>query len=191
MSSVKWARPGSNPGRAHCLQYHRHMKPSESPKRTVVRLFPDYGDTVLWLDGPINYDVTDLTDDLVNELRDWEQFYYESLTPGFNWKSSDRATKYAAEGHRLAQRVADELGDGYEIEFRSYEENARTHRFRGAQSPNPRAVAAFDALTAAFRVEQERISRARAATARGEGTGWYASSPLSGNVFRPPSSGQG
>ncbi|MCD4853266.1 hypothetical protein LN996_20805 [Arthrobacter sp. AK01] len=162
------------------------MNRSEGPQRSVVRLFPDYADSVLWLDVPISYELTGLTEGLVHELRDWEQFYYESLTRDFTWKSADRTVNYTTEGHRLAQRVADELGDGYEVEFRSYEENARTHRFRGTNGPNPRAVAAFDVLVAVARAEKDRITRALKASPSGEGTGWFATSPISGSVFKPP-----
>ncbi|MDR6636386.1 hypothetical protein [Paenarthrobacter nitroguajacolicus] len=40
-------------------------------QRTTVRLFPDYGDTALWLDSPIDYDITGLTRSLVRELQAW------------------------------------------------------------------------------------------------------------------------
>ncbi|MET3902528.1 hypothetical protein [Paenarthrobacter sp. 4246] len=161
------------------------MRSAEGSHRTTVRLFPDYGDTVLWLDVPISYEVTGLTESLVHELQDWEQFYYESLTRDFTWKSADSAVRYASEGHRLAQRVADELGDGYEIVFRSYGENAQTHRFRGTRVPNPQAVAAFDALVAAAHAEKDRIALALADAPPGTGTGWFASAPGSGSIFKP------
>ncbi|ASN20651.1 hypothetical protein [Arthrobacter sp. YN] len=161
------------------------MNTLEGPQRAVVRLFPDYGDTALWLDGPIDYSLTGLTEGLVHELRDWEQSYYESLTRGFTWKSAESAARYTAQGHRLAQRVADELGDGYEIDFTSYEDNARPHRFFGTKAPNPQAVAAFDALTSTSRAEKERVARALADAPPGTGTGWFATAPLSGSVFRP------
>ncbi len=161
------------------------MNASEVPQRTVVRLFPDYGDTVLWLDVPIEYSLTGLTEGLVQELRDWEQFYYDSLARDFTWTSEGSAAKYTAEGLRLAQRVADELGDGYEVEFKPYGDNVQARRFHGTKAPNAIAVAAFDALAAAAHAEKERISRALAAHPPGEGTGWFATAPRSGSVFRP------
>lgn len=161
------------------------MNASEIPQRTVVRFFPDYGDTVLWLDVPIEYSLTGLTEELVHELRDWEQFYYDSLTRDFTWKSTERAAKYTVEGQRLAQRVADELGDGYEVEFKPYGENAQARRFHGTKAPNATAVAAFDALEAAEQAGKEGAFRALAARPPGEGTGWFATAPLSGKVFRP------
>ncbi|MGJ3191334.1 hypothetical protein FQP90_13445 [Paenarthrobacter nitroguajacolicus] len=159
-------------------------------KPAIVRIFPDYADTVLWLDRPVDYELAGLTPSLEQELKDWEQFYYDSLTRDFAWKAPDLPSFYAAEGNRLAQRLADELGDGYEVQFTPYEENAVARRFRGTKSPNSRAVAAFDALVAAARAEQDRISRALAAHPPEEGTGWFAASPLSGNVFKPPRAGQ-
>ncbi|MGO4147573.1 hypothetical protein AB4Y77_21055 [Paenarthrobacter sp. YAF11_1] len=166
------------------------MNASEGPQRIIVRLFPDYADTAIWLDGPIDYSLTGLPQGLVHELRDWEQFYYESLTRDFTWKSAERAARYTSEGHRLAQRVADELGDGYEVEFKPFEENARPHRFCGTKAPNQQAVAAFGALIAAANAEKDRITRALAACPPSEGTGWFATSPLSGRVFRPTRSEQ-
>lgn len=156
----------------------------------TVRIFPDYGDTVLWFDGPVDYDVAKLTQALEQELRAWEEFYYQSLTPDFAWKSSELASRYAAEGNRLAQRLADELGEAYEVQFRPYGENAQTRRFRGGLASNPLAVAAFDALAAAAREDQHRIARALASAPTGTGTGWFATAPVSGSVFRPPQAGR-
>jgi hypothetical protein len=166
------------------------MKPPESPQPTVVRLFPDYADTVLWLDVPLGYEVTGLSEGLVDELKAWELSYYAALTPDTSWKSADLATRFTEEGNRLAQRIADELGPGYEIEFRSYEEGAPTRRFQGTGAPNATAVAAFTALVTASRQEQSRISDALEAAGQGETTGWYAFAPRSGNVFKPPQAGQ-
>ncbi|MGF6831859.1 hypothetical protein QF015_000008 [Paenarthrobacter sp. TE4293] len=35
-------------------------------------IFPYYADTVVWLHGPVGYDVAGLTPSLVREMRDWE-----------------------------------------------------------------------------------------------------------------------
>ncbi|MFJ6534593.1 hypothetical protein ACIQH5_00045 [Paenarthrobacter sp. NPDC091711] len=166
------------------------MKPLESPQPSVVRLFPDYGDTVLWLDLPIDYELTSLPEDLVDELRAWELSYYASLTPEISWKSAALATRFTEEGNRLAQRVADELGPGFEIEFRSYQEGVPTRRFRGVAAANATAVAAFTALVTASRDEQSGISNALASSGQGETTGLYAYAPRSGSVFKPPPAGQ-
>ncbi|MGG5170554.1 hypothetical protein ACQR35_00030 [Pseudarthrobacter sp. J1738] len=167
------------------------MKTPGEDRCPTVRMFPDYADTVLWFDDPVDYDLAGLTQGLVRDLRVWEQSYYESLTPDLDWKSAELARRFTLEGNRLARRVADELGDGYEIEFNSYEKNVPTRRFRGTgPALNARAAAAFDALAAALQAKQDEISRARTAAQRGENTGWFAYSPLSDTVFKPPRAGR-
>lgn len=150
-------------------------------------MFPDYAGTVLWFHDPVDYDLAQLSDGLVHDLSRWEQSYYDALTPDFGWKSADLALRFTTEGNRLAQCVADELGEGFEIEFASYEEGVPTRRFRGkGPALNLRASAAFDALAVAVKAEEEEASRARAAARRGESPGWFAYSPLSNTVFKPP-----
>ncbi|MGO4493022.1 hypothetical protein AB4Y86_13180 [Arthrobacter sp. 2YAF22_2] len=167
------------------------MKTPAEDRCPTVRMFPDYADTVLWFDDPVDYDLAGLTQGLVRDLRVWEQSYYESLTPDLDWKSAELARRFTVEGNRLARRVADELGDGYEIEFTSYEKNVPARRFRGTgPALNARAAAAFDGLAAARGAEQDEISRARTAEQRGENTGWFAYSPLSDTVFKPPRAGR-
>lgn len=53
-------------------------------RRPTVRMFPDYADTVLWFEGPVDYDLTGLTPDLLHDLTAWEQSYYDSLTSDFD-----------------------------------------------------------------------------------------------------------
>lgn len=151
-----------------------------------MRLFPDYAGTVLWFAGPVDYQLSGLTPELVDELRDWEQFYYDVLTPELDWSSPELAHQYTVKGNHLAGRVADELGDGYEVEFRSYEPGAPRRRFRGTgHALNPWAVAAFDELVAALRTEQDRTASALTASHNGDRTGWVAYAPLSGTTFKP------
>jgi hypothetical protein len=155
-------------------------------RRPTVRMFPDYADTVLWFDGPVDYDLTGLTPDLLHALTAWEQSYY-SLTSDFDWTSEDAARRFTAEGNLLARRVADEIGDGYDVELATYEENVPARRFRGTgPALNAQAAAAFAVLTAAVQAEQEEVDRAMEATRRTEDTGWFAYAPLSSTVFKPP-----
>jgi hypothetical protein len=151
----------------------------------VVRMFPDYADTALWLSEPVPYEVSGLTDGLVRELEAWEQFYYDSLTPDEDWKSAELARQFTAEGNRLAGRVADELGDGYEVQFRSYEPDVPVRTFRGKRPTlNPRAAAAFGELVADLNAERERLDEAVSASG-GEGSEWFAVAPLTGVIFKP------
>ncbi|MGP5165630.1 hypothetical protein ACTXOR_08290 [Arthrobacter rhombi] len=161
------------------------MNSPSGATRQTVRMFPDHAGTVLWFRDPIDYDLAQLSDGLVHDLARWEQSYYDALNPDFGWKYADLARRFIAEGNRLAQCVADELGDGYEFEFASYEEDVPTQRFHGkGPARNLRASAAFDALAVAVKAEDEDAYRALAATRRGDGDGWYAYSPLSNTVFK-------
>jgi hypothetical protein len=160
------------------------MNDSEGQPR-MVRMFPDYADTVLWFGGPVPYDESGLTEGLVRELEDWEQSYYDSLTPDEDWKSAELARQFTAEGNRLAGRVADELGDGYDVQFSSYEPGVPPRRFRGARTAlNPRATAAFAELAAALIAEQKRFDEAARAPG-GEDSEWFAVAPLTGAIFKP------
>ncbi|MEO9248343.1 hypothetical protein ABDK96_11680 [Citricoccus nitrophenolicus] len=151
----------------------------------MVRMFPDYADTVVWFGGPVQYDVSGLTEGLVRALEDWEQSYYDSLTTDENWKSAEVARQFTAEGNRLAERVADELGDGYEVQFSSYEPGVLPRRFRGAHPAlNPRAAAAFAELAAALTAEQKRSDNAACAPG-GEDSEWFAVAPRTGAIFKP------
>ncbi|HRO31757.1 hypothetical protein [Citricoccus sp.] len=154
-------------------------------QRPVVRMFPDYADTVLWFGGPVPYDESGLTDGLVRELEDWEQSYYDSLTPDEDWKSAELARQFTAEGNRLAQRVADELGDGYQVQFSTYETGVPPRRFRGTRPVlNPRATAAFGELEAALIAERKRSDNAASAP-DGDNSEWFAIAPLTGAIFKP------
>ncbi|GAA4282611.1 hypothetical protein GCM10022261_01420 [Brevibacterium daeguense] len=140
-------------------------------------MFPDYAGTVLWLGDPVAYGSSGLTDGLIRDLKAWEQCYYDALTPDLEWRSAELARQYTEEGNQLAARVADELGDGYEVEFRSFEPGAGRRRFHGTGAAlNARAAAAFAELAATLKAEQEQSG----------GDDGYAFAPVSGNIFKPP-----
>jgi hypothetical protein len=150
----------------------------------MVRMFPDYADTVLWFGDPVPYDESGLTDGLVRELGDWEHSYYDSLTPDEDWKSAELARRFTTEGNRLAGRVAEELGDGYEVQFSSYEPGVPPRRFRGASPAlNPRSTAAFAQLAAALAAEREGFGNPN--DPGGQDPEWFAVAPLTGAVFKP------
>lgn len=168
-----------------CL-YDRDMNSSREAVPSTVRLFPDYADTVLWFNEPIDYDTAQLSDALTHELSQWEQSYYEGLNQDYEWKSAGLASRFSAEGERLAQRVAEELGDKFEIELVTVVEDVPERKYR-ASGPalNPQAAKVFDALAVEIKEFEEEVLRAQEATRRGESTGWYAYAPLSNTVFTP------
>jgi len=167
-------------------RYDRGMNSSQDSAPSTVRLFPDYANTVLWFNEPIDYDVAKLSGTLTHELSQWEQSYYDGLNDDYEWKSAGVARRFGAEGERLAQRVADELGDKFEIELVTSLEGSPKRKFQGrGPALNPEAAAVFDSLAIKVKDFEEEVSRAREATRRGESTGWYAYAPLSNTVFRP------
>lgn len=153
----------------------------DSGERGVVRMFPDYANTVVWFNGPVDYEDSGLSPDLVLALEAWEQAHYDGLTSNFTRRPSPLAQSHQAEGDRLAARVADELGSGYEVEH-GYTP-PRRFRSRHDRSDTP-AAAAFDALAAAQPSIDERLAYL-IANDKSTGSGWSAHTPLSGGTFTP------
>lgn len=112
-------------------RYDRGMNSSQEAAPSTVRLFPDYADTVLWFNEPIDYDTAKLSGTLTRELSQWERSYYDGLNRDYEWKSAVLARRFGAEGERMAQRVADELGDRFEIELVVFVEDSPKRKFRG------------------------------------------------------------
>lgn len=153
--------------------------PDESLIR--IRLYPDYADTVLWLYGPVSYADARLSPALSADMETWEASYYDSLDSQQSWKHPQTAAPFSATGRKLAHRLADELGVGFEVDFHSYAPRSVRKLFRSEQSSqNPAAAEAFRAMVAA-----EDELKAQFAADQGNGIGWFAYAPLSGAVFDP------
>lgn len=149
------------------------MTTPEGNRRLTVRMFPDYAGSVLWFGGPVSYEDSGLTQQLIRALPLWEECYYLSMTQDFEWVSAEAAHRFTAEGNRLAECVADELGERYDVEFASYEDDVPARIFRASgPARNAEAVAAFDTLAATLQTG-------------GDGSGWYAWAPLSDTSFGP------
>lgn len=152
---------------------------------TLVRLFPDYANTVLWLVGPVPYNESGLTTELIRKLEEWEQSYYASLTPEYEWATAGAAHIFYEEGIRLAQKVTDELGPYFEVELRSRVPATPPRRFRGVRpATNPAAATAFDALVARHTAEQTRYEES-ARDPDSDKSGWFAHAPRTGERFTP------
>ena len=146
-----------------------------------IRLYPDYADTVLWLYGPVAYADAKLSPALTADMEAWEASYYASLDSNQSWKHPMTAAPFTAAGRKLALRLAEELGDGFEVDFHSYAPRSIRKRFRSEQpSQNPGAADAFRAMVAA-----EEEVKARFEADQSDGVGWFAYAPLSGTVFDP------
>lgn len=133
----------------------------------------------MWLFGPVSYADARLSSALAADMAAWEDFYDASLTAGLEWRSPQLAAEFTATGNRLAQRLADELGVGFDVEFHSYEPGAVRKLFRsGVPATNAGAAVALLALV---RAEEELQARFEADAA--VGAGWSAHAPLSGAAF--------
>ena len=167
-------------------RYDRDMNSSREILPSTVRMFPDYADTVLWFNEPIDYATARLSAALTQELSRWEQSYYDGLNRDYEWKSPGLARQFGVAGERLAQRVADELGDGFEIELVASVGDMPDRKFRSnGPALNPQAAQVFDALAIEIKALEEEVAHALEATRRGESTGWYAYAPRSNTVFTP------
>ncbi|ALE06435.1 hypothetical protein AL755_14820 [Arthrobacter sp. ERGS1:01] len=115
-------------------------------------------------------------------MTDWEDSYYQSLTPEWAWKSPAVAADFTAAGNGVAERLADELGQGFEVEFQSYELGVPVRVF-ASRSPagSPLAADTFRRIAAAADAERVRLL----ALSQEPGVGYYAYAPLSGTEFRP------
>ena len=124
-----------------------------------VRLFPDYAGTVLWLFDPLPYRDAALSSSLTAALQEWEASYYESLTADDEWLSPELAAAFTATGNSLAQKLAEELGAKFAIEFHSYEHGAQRRLFSSEVSAtNLAAASALMALVEADAGEKSRLA---------------------------------
>jgi hypothetical protein len=118
---------------------------------TVVRLFPDYADSVVWFRGPVPYEQTKLDARLIADLQSWDASYYAGLNGDYEWRSAGLADQFHADGARLARRLADQIGDDFEVQ---YDRGESHRRVRGSGAPrNPAAAAAFHQMADAAREE--------------------------------------
>ena len=130
------------------------MSGSRNDAVTVVHVHPDYAESCLWLSVPVHYALTGLSNDLVDQLKGWEQSYYDGLTSDLAWRSAELEDEFSDVGRRLGRQLARELGDGFEVEVSST-------RFRGrGPATNPRAEAAFRALADERGVEDDELRHA-------------------------------
>lgn len=127
-----------------------------------MRVFPDYADTVLWFaPGPVSYEESHLTEGLVAEMVKWEATYYANLTDLFEWHAEADLLAFDEEGLRLANRLAEELGDAVEVDYLNHREGVPTPvRVHGTENgTNAAARAAFVKMARNAKVEHESRSQ--------------------------------
>jgi hypothetical protein len=122
---------------------------------TVVRVFPDHADSVIWFLGPVPYERARITLGLAEDLSAWEDRFYEILDDE-HWIRDEFRDAFDAEGLRLARSLSEELGPPFAVDYVS--EKGRITRF-ASTSPgtNPVAVAAFTGMAEDLRARSERL----------------------------------
>lgn len=146
-----------------------------------IRVFPDYAGTVLWLHGPVDYADAALSPELAADMAEWESAYYDALDGNEAWKSRSAAAQFTTIGNSLARRLAQELGEGFEVAFHSYAPGSSRQLFHSEKhSRNPAAAKAFHGIVVA-----EEALQAKFEADQGDGVGWFAYAPSSGTVFDP------
>lgn len=119
-----------------------HRPPAPHTYATsVVRLFPGWADSVVWFPSPVAYADTHLDASLVADLVEWERSFYAGLGPDLSWPSPQLEADFLAVGARLARRLADQIGDEFQVQH----DTAAGHRLVRAAGParNREAEAAF------------------------------------------------
>ena len=124
-------------------------------RATVIRVFPDYADSVIWFLGPVAYGDARVSHRLAQDLSAWEDRFYAILDDRHSVQDDVRES-FNAEGLRLAQRLSVELGTPFAVEY--VDERGRVTRF-GSSSPgtNRAAVAAFTVMAEELRTRGERL----------------------------------
>jgi hypothetical protein len=151
------------------------MEYSGGHLRSVIRLFPDYANTVLWFaPGPIAYPDSHISDPLRQAMIEWEAAWYAGLTDELTWRSPAVERALTIEGGRIAHMLSDELGDAFEVEFGS------TRLVGTSSGTNPSAVEAFRRMAREGFEEDERLR----ALQQG-GSSWSAFAPESGDIYPP------
>ncbi|GIT80627.1 hypothetical protein LLS1_22960 [Leifsonia sp. LS1] len=127
---------------------------------TVVRVFPDYADSVIWFSpGPVAYEDAHISPELARDLQTWEDRYYMILDDHHEVREEFSAA-FDADGLSLAGRLSDELGDAFAVEYLSTGGDRTTLR-RDHPGSNPVAVAAFARMAERTRADHDRIVEAQ------------------------------
>lgn len=146
----------------------------------ILRMFPDYADTVLWINDPIDYVHTGLSTALIEELNSWEQSFYDSLNRNYEFASRGLEEKHTRAGIALAQKVASEIGSDFIVEYDAAASLSEpTHYQCPGTASNKHAAASFQKLFKDVRREEKRMAKIM------KNGPLYAYAPLSGQVFDP------
>lgn len=142
----------------------------------MVRLSPGHPDGVICFSEPVVYEKTQLDPDLIADLQAWDASYSAGLTPDHSWRSTDAEVDFYAAGASFAQRVADQIGDAFQVE---YDVGETQRRVRGAHpARNPEAAATFARMANDARAEWANLREAAAQAWRDRDTNKAVNEPF-------------
>ena len=122
---------------------------AETRETDVVRLAPEEDGDVIWFTGPVSLEDSNLSEDLIREVEEWERFFHSHLKHGQYVVVAESMPHFKEEGIRLARRLANEIGSTFVVEFVPDERHPSPRRFRSAGRPtNAAAARVFSALAA-------------------------------------------
>jgi hypothetical protein len=121
----------------------------ETRENDLVRLMTDDGNTVIWFPHPVDYEVAQLSEDLVAALKAWQLFFFDHEVANGYVVDAEAMPYYRDEGIRLARWLANEIGSKFSVEFVPDERYPAPRRFCSARPAlNPVASRAFSLLAA-------------------------------------------
>ena len=122
---------------------------------TVIRVFPDYADSVIWFLGAVPYEGACISRRLAEDLSAWEDRFYAILDDQ-HWIQDDLREPFDAEGLRLARCLLDELGTPFAVDY--VREKGQITRFASTlPGTNLAAVIAFTAMAEELRARSRRF----------------------------------
>lgn len=143
-------------------------------KYDLIRIFPDFADSVIWfIIGTLSYEESRVSEPLRRDMEAWETHYYETMGNDFVWRSPEDHAYHAAEGRRLAERLAAEVGQDFNVEY--FDARDRKVQVRSSRpATNQAAAHAFSTVAKPHREFDERIERE---VKEGASFGWFAGYP--------------
>lgn len=141
---------------------------------SLIRIFPDFADSVIWfVIGTVSYEESRVSADLRRDMEAWQAHYEETMGNTFVWRSREDHAYHAAEGRRLAERLAAEVGQDFKVEY--FDVRDRKVQVRSSRpATNKAAAQALSTVATSHREFDERIERE---AEEGASFGWFANCP--------------
>lgn len=149
----------------------------EGNGRRIIRLFYGWADSPVWVPGgPISYEDSRLSVELVMDLKTWESRFYGADVREAGELSGGSGGSFGREGIELTVRLAAEVGSGFAV-VTACEDGVDRAFHTTEPALNPEACEAFD----------QRFNEEAAESALLHGGVFEAHAPVSGAVFNPRS----